>query len=119
MSDKPARIVTLNLYYSGARIGRELVKSGAHVALGFLDEIDDEVAETFFQKFYWTWCHPEKGTNLSIPDAFLSAWKEVSEKNSLHGTSIVIWMGRSVFEMNSLAERRPSRVTTSKRLAAR
>jgi hypothetical protein len=92
----PPRIVTLNMYYSGARTARELVSRGAHVAMGFLDEIDDELAELFFQAFYWEWCHPDEAI-LSIPDAFLRAWESVREKG-MHGTSIVIWMGRSVFE---------------------
>ena len=38
----PPYVVTLNLYYSGARTARELVKRGAHAALGFLDEIKDD-----------------------------------------------------------------------------
>ena len=92
----PPRIVTLNLYHSGARTARELVRRGAHVALGFLDEIDDELAERFFQAFYWAWCHPADKA-LSIPDAFLDAWDKMSASN-LYGTSIVIWMGRSVFD---------------------
>jgi hypothetical protein len=91
----PPRIVTLNLYYSGARIARELVRKGAHVALGFLDEIDDDVAELFFQTFYWNWCHGTDQLILSIPDAFLMSWKAMPL--DVHGTSIVIWMGRSIF----------------------
>jgi hypothetical protein len=114
----PPRIVTLNLYYSGARIARELVKKGAHVALGFLDEIDDQLAELFFQAFYWKWCHPDKKI-LSIPDAFLAAW-ETMPMDSMHGTSIVIWMGRSVFEpgsesIRSVAPRSSARKKSSPR----
>lgn len=94
---KPApRVVTLNLYYSGARIARELVRLGAHSALGFLDEIDDELAELFFQAFYWAWCHPAPKP-ISVPDAFLGAWQKL-RGDKLHGTSIVVWMGRSVFD---------------------
>jgi hypothetical protein len=66
---KRPQVVTLNLYYSGARTSRELVRNGAHAALGFLDEIDDEFAELFFQAFYWAWCHERK----SVSDAFLDA----------------------------------------------
>jgi hypothetical protein len=90
------RIVTLNLYYSGAHIARELIRLGAHSALGFLDEIDDELAELFFQTFYWKWCHAGRKP-LRIPQAFLDAWHEMPSEQ-LHGTSIVIWMGRSVFD---------------------
>lgn len=91
----PPALVTLNLYYSGARTARELVRQGAQAALGFLDEIDDELAERFFQAFYWAWCRP--GGAFAIPHAFVEAWQKM-KSDHLHGTSIVIWMGRSVFE---------------------
>jgi hypothetical protein len=116
----PPRIVTLNLFYSGARLARELVRKRAHVALGFLDEIDDELAELFFQEFYWNWCHPTKEEILSIPEAFLKAW-EAMPMDSLHGTSIVIWMGRSVFEPGSKSIRKvaPSSSSARKRPSPR
>jgi hypothetical protein len=100
VSPTPPRIVTLNLYYSGARIARELVRNKAHVAVGFLDEIDDELAELFFQAFYWNWCDRESNKIFSIPDAFVKAWKAMP-MDKAHGTSIVIWMGRSIFEPGS------------------
>lgn len=92
---RPPALVTLNLYYSGARTARELVRQGAQAALGFLDEIDDELAERFFQAFYGAWCRP--GSTCAIPHAFIEAWQKM-EGNHLHGTAIVMWMGRSVFE---------------------
>jgi len=87
----PPQVVTLNLYYSGARTSRELVRNGAHAALGFLDEIDDEFAELFFQAFYWGWCHERN----SVSDAFLAAWQAM-DGDRMHGTSIVIWLGSSM-----------------------
>lgn len=90
-SSKPPGIVTLNLYYSGARTARELVKRGAYAALGFLDEIDDEFAEFFFQGFYWAWCRENK----SIRDACLDAWSGM-DGDRMHGTGIVIWSGCSM-----------------------
>ena len=97
----PPSLVTLNLYYSGARTARELVKQGAHTALGFLDEIDDELAERFFQEFYWAWCRPTERECargiVHIPNAFMGGG-EKGEGAGLHGTAIVIWMGRSVFD---------------------
>ena len=111
---KPPRIVTLNLYHSGARTARELVRKGAHVSLGFLDEIDDELAELFFQSFYWAWCRPERKT-LSIPEAFLRAWNGMSDIPGLHGTSIVIWLGRSIFDTSTSRNRRPRAVVAKKR----
>jgi hypothetical protein len=90
----PPSLITLNLYYSGARIARELVRRGANAALGFLDEIDDELAERFFQSFYLEWGKPD---TLTIPEAFLKAWQKM-HGDGLHGTAIAIWMGHSVFE---------------------
>jgi hypothetical protein len=93
-------LVTLNLYYSGARIARELVRRGAHASMGFLDEIDDELAERFFQAFYWAWCR-QTGTR-GIPHAFVEAWGHMAHQ-PVHGTAIVIWMGRSVFDEYAIA----------------
>lgn len=98
-SKKPPYVVTLNLFYSGAHTARELVAKGAHAALGFLDEIDDELAELFFQAFYWAWCRPQKDSSpLTIPEAFQAAWEKMPSSDRLHGTGIVIWMGRSIFD---------------------
>ncbi|HEU0082679.1 MAG TPA: hypothetical protein VFQ87_07365 [Bradyrhizobium sp.] len=92
-SKPPPCVVTLNLYYSGARTARELVRRGVYAAIGFLDEIDDEFAERFFQAFYWAWCHK----NMTIPDSFLDAWSAMDAER-MHGTAIVIWLGRSAFD---------------------
>ena len=92
---RPPRLVTLNLYYSGARIAREMVARGARAALGFLDEIDDDLAERFFQAFYWEWCRPANG--YAISRAFVGAWTKMKSER-MHGTAIVIWMGVSVFD---------------------
>jgi hypothetical protein len=102
-SRRPPRLVTLNLYHSGARIARELVAQGARAAIGFLDEIDDELAELFFQAFYWAWCRP--GGVLTIPQAFVAAWKHMQgHGDRLHGTAIAMWMGVSVFDVHSVEE---------------
>jgi len=109
-SKKPPGVITLNLYYSGARMARELVKRGVYAALGFLDEIDDEFAELFFQAFYWAWCHGNK----SISDAFLEAWSAM-DGDGMHGTSIVIWLGRSMAgHSDASANRLPPAKTASR-----
>ena len=100
----PPALVTLNLYYSGARTAREFVRLGTNAAMGFLDEIDDELAERFFQAFYSEWCRP--GSRLMIPEAFVEAWKKMPG-DGLHGTAIVIWMGRSVFSDFKRLRRQP------------
>jgi len=94
-ANHPPSLVTLNLYYSGARTAREMVNRGARAAIGFFDEIDDDLAERFFQAFYRAWCHEGAPT---ISDAFMAAWHKMSG-DRLHGTAIVIWMGRSVFDV--------------------
>jgi hypothetical protein len=102
----PPDLVTLNLYHSGARTARELVRQGAHAALGFLDEIDDEVAEHFFQAFYWEWCRP--GRETAVNDALLKAWQKIKgQGDRLHGTAIVMWMGHSVFPRSRQADGQP------------
>ena len=99
---RPPHVVTLNLYHSGGRTAREIVRQGAHSALGFLDEIDDEVAEAFFQEFYWAWCRPER--IMAAPQAYVKALAKM-DSDRLQGTTIVIWMGKSVFEPVKLTDR--------------
>jgi hypothetical protein len=101
----PPSVVTLNLNHSGARTAREMVRLGAHSALGFLDEVDDEVAEAFFQAFYWAWCGPNH--LMGAPQAFVEAWQKTNDGH-LHGTAIVIWMGRSVFELFKVSRQQRS-----------
>jgi hypothetical protein len=109
-SRKPPGVVTLNLYYSGARTARELVKRGVYAALGFLDQIDDEFAELFFQGFYWAWCRDKQ----SIRDAFLDAWAAM-DGDRLHGTGIVIWSGRSMIGPSGGSEKRSARARRARR----
>ena len=105
---RPPNLVTLNLYHSGARVARELVAQGARAAIGFLDEIDDELAELFFQAFYWAWCRPDG--DCSIPEAFMEAWGHMQGfGDKLHGTAIAMWMGRSVFDVHALGAPPPGR----------
>jgi hypothetical protein len=114
-SGKPPYVVTLNLYYSGARTARELVRRGVYAALGFLDEIRDEFAERFFQAFYWAWCRDKK----TIAEAFLEAWGSM-DGDRMHGTAIVIWLGRSAFDDSARPPgRRPAKPAAKKRTGAR
>jgi hypothetical protein len=107
-------VVTLNLYYSGARTARELVRRGVYAAIGFLDEIDDEFAERFFQAFYWAWCHDKK----SIPACFLKAWGAM-DSDRMHGTAIVIWLGRSAFDTAAPPQRARAPRAVKKTVGAR
>ena len=90
-------LVTLNLYYSGARTARDCVQGGARAAIGFLDEVDDETAEYFFQTFYLQW-RLASGTANAIPLAFGRTWYLLRERGSnLFGTGLVLWLARSAF----------------------
>jgi hypothetical protein len=112
--EDPPELVTLNLYYSGARIAREMVRQGARAALGFLDEIDDELAERFFQAFFWAWCRPENRAP-TISHAIIEAWRSMLDPR-LHGTAIVVWMGASVFDYFEISvEPPPDTVEESER----
>jgi hypothetical protein len=92
---QPPWLVTLNLHYSAARTARECVRRGAQAALGFLDEIDDELAEYFFQAFYWAWRHEK---NVDLSRAFGNAWRLMRELDKLlFGTGIVLWRAQSAF----------------------
>jgi hypothetical protein len=104
---RPPELVTLNLYYSGARTAREMVRQGARAALGFLDEIDDELAERFFQAFFWAWCRPVDAAP-TLSHAIIQAWRSMQDPR-LHGTAIVAWMGTSVFEYFKISNAVPPR----------
>lgn len=112
-SKKKPQVITLNLYYSGARTARELVRKGAHAAIGFLDEIDDEFAEQFFQAFYWAWCHD----SAAIQSAFLDAWKSM-DGDRMHGTGIVIWLGSSMIGFKASQKKNATKRTAKKRSGA-
>jgi hypothetical protein len=98
-------LVTLNLYYSAARIGRDVIRRGAHAALGFLDEIDDELAEYFFQAFFLAW---RRGQSVDdLPRAFGQTWELLRDRGQhLFGTSIVLWLAKSAFAGNRQAAMR-------------
>lgn len=92
----PPLLVTLNLYYSAGRLARECVSRGAHAALGFLDEIDDELAEYFFQAFFVAW--RRELSVVDLPRAFGQTWTLLRERREqLYGTGIVLWLARSAF----------------------
>jgi hypothetical protein len=97
-------LVTLNLYYSGARLARECASRGAGAVIGFLDEIDDEIAEFFFQAFYLAW--RDIGFSEEIPLAFGNTWRKLrKQRHTLYGTGIAVWLSRSAFDKRQSAFR--------------
>ena len=103
MGARPA-LVTLNLYYSGARLARECARRGAGAVIGFMDEIDDEIAEYFFQALYLEW--RKTGFSDEIPYAFGNTWRMLrKQRHSLYGTGIAVWLSRSAFDRTISAVR--------------
>ena len=98
-------LITLNLYYSAARIARDCVRRGAHAALGFLDEIDDELAEYFFQALFVAW--RREPSVVDLPRAFGQTWTLLRERGQrLFGTAIVLWLAKSAFSGERLSAMR-------------
>ncbi|MEQ1907841.1 MAG: hypothetical protein ABMA15_03415 [Vicinamibacterales bacterium] len=96
-------LISLNLYYS-SRIGQEFVRRGAFSALGFQDQVDDEIAELFFQVFYRVWLLGADASDL--PRAFGQAWSELREEgHDVFGTGIVLWLAGSAFDRPTSALR--------------
>ncbi|MDY0110033.1 MAG: hypothetical protein RBT60_08875 [Candidatus Krumholzibacteria bacterium] len=89
------RLVTCNIYHSGARLGALLVAEGAEAAIGFQDSFDDASAELFFANFYRTW--RESKHNILL--AFQVAWQNLSGQGHLHrGTGVVLWSATSLLD---------------------
>ena len=92
------QLVALNCYYSATRTARECIRCGAQAAIGFFDEVDDELAEYFFQNFYWAWRDSGNDVN-SLPRAFGRTWNLFKDRGqNLFGTGIVLWLSCSAFE---------------------
>lgn len=88
-------LVSFNCYYSSANLASYAVLEGAEAAIGFQDEIDDELAEFFFGAFYREW----RLNEWDIHRAFSAAWRSLRGNIPyLHGTGIVLWTARSAFE---------------------
>jgi hypothetical protein len=97
------QLVTLNGYYSATRTARECVRGGAQAAIGFFDEVDDELAEYFFQAFYWAW-NKWGSTVNALPRALGHTWNLMKNRGQdLFGTGIVLWLASSAFETERMA----------------
>lgn len=95
-SNHPPRLVALNFSRS-ACIAAELIRAGAHAALGFYNDIDDLMAESFFTNFYMAW----KLSEWDVLDAFRLAWDELASDimpEKLFGSGIVLWATESLLE---------------------
>lgn len=95
----PPLLVGFNLHHSSAELAAEAVSRGAGAALGFQDEIDDEIAEFFFAALYREW----RRFNWNLVDAFSAAWRSLRDGIAhLHGTGIVLWSAASAFDATTV-----------------
>jgi len=88
------RLVSFNIYNSS--IGAlEVIRRGAHAALGFQGDVDDLVAEQFFASFYSQW----RRSGWDLVDAFLGAWANLTGyADRVRGTGIVLWARAPLIE---------------------
>jgi hypothetical protein len=92
----PPRLVAFN-FSSSASIAAATVQAGAYATLGFYNDIDDLIAESFFTNFYLAW----KLSEWNVLDAFRVAWEELVEEikpEKLFGSGIVVWANESLLE---------------------
>ena len=104
--DAPPNLVTLNLYYSGARIARELVGTGGPRRARIPRRDRRRARGAVLPGVLLGVVRPGEEGPFPRPSSRLAE----SDGDGLHGTAIVIWMGPSVFE-ELPAPPRPGRPT--------
>lgn len=100
-------LVCFNIRHSASRLAALAIAGGVHTAIGFQDEIDDELAETFFAHFYREWKVQDNDTLT----AFVTAFEEVQKlpKNlRMRGSGFVLWSRTSLLSPYSLSSSVPS-----------
>lgn len=85
-----AKLIACNFWNSAARVAALLAAEVATGAIGFLDEIDDKVAENFFAKFYFNW----RVLNWDL----LRAFRLTVSDMHFGGAVVVLWSSRSLVE---------------------
>jgi hypothetical protein len=105
-----ARLVVLNLYNSAARLAAAAVAQGAHAAIGFQDEISDDVAEQFLASFYRHW----QDARWDLMRGFRATLNALGHSVSLSGTGVVLWSGTSLIPAGGAAISAPLMVSRSK-----
>jgi hypothetical protein len=110
------RLVSFNIFNSAARIAPLTVSRGAGAAIGFQDEFDEELAETFFSTMYSYW----RTVEWDAPFAFTTAWETVRTRpGQVAGTGVVLWNASPLFpapSANSEVRSRARRAKLDKKL---
>jgi hypothetical protein len=106
------QLVSFNMYNSSDGAA-EVVAGGAQAAIGFQDEVDDEVAESFFGAFYGAW---KQSDFQDLGEAYRSAWLALGAyAEKVRGTGIVLWTAVPLIE-DAPRTRRPKRTATPERI---
>src|SRR5262249_72087 len=99
---KGAQLMAFNMYHSAARTAAAALNIGAAAAIGFPDEIDDELSERFFASFYREW----RRHGWSLLEGFRAGMQAVGS-DVLAGTGIVMWSARSLVRPEASAISQP------------
>ena len=84
----PPMLVSCNFWNSASRLAALIAAESATAAIGFQDEIDDQVAESFFSKFYFN--YRAMGWDL------LRAYRLAVRDMRFGGAIAVLWSSRSL-----------------------
>jgi hypothetical protein len=84
----PPLLVSCNFWNSASRLAALIAAESATAAVGFQDEIDDQVAENFFSKFYFN--YRAMGWDL------LRAYRLAVRDMRFGGAIAVLWSSRSL-----------------------
>jgi len=84
----PPALVSCNFWNSAARLAALITAESATAAIGFQDEIDDQIAESFFSKFYFN--YRAMGWDL------LRAYRLAVRDMHFGGAIVVLWSSRSL-----------------------
>ncbi len=84
-------------FSNSSSIAAKAISLGADAAIGFYNEVDDLVAESFFANFYLAW----RLADWDLSDAFKLAWSELIEDTpalKIRGLSVTLWSRRSLLD---------------------
>jgi len=91
-------LVNFNVYNSASRLCPLALSQGAGAAIGFQDDIDDLLAESFYAALYRIWASAD---HYNLLTAFMYAMKEVKQmglEENLKGSGIVLWSCQTLID---------------------
>lgn len=122
-SRSPPKLLAFNFQYSAGSLATEAINAGAQAAIGFQDQVDDELAERFYAAFYREWRSRRWDLlagfragieSLRKQDALRSSGPRETE--ALWGSGIVLWSDASLIHAPKQATKPLETRKTSSRL---